>query len=132
LATVTYSKCWLTNVATTEQLSAQTAPDRKRSFAAAGGDPQRVYGSGRIRSVRQAGVKGTWTFELMELTLAQVNTLTVWLSAGATLFVRDHRGLAAYGTFFGVDISENVAVTPTYATYRASITLNVVDVIEGV
>lgn len=130
MGVVTYNRAWLTNVATTEQLSAQTGPDRKRSYATGG--EQRIYGSGRVRAVRQAGVKGAWSFELVELTLAQTNTLLVWLAAGATVFVRDHRGQAAYGTFFGVDIGENAAQGPTGATYTAGVTLTMVDVVEGV
>lgn len=129
MATVLYTKMWLSNLATGEQLSAQTG-DRHRSYATGG--EQRVYGSGRIRAVRQAGVKGAWAFELQELTLAQCNTLLVWLAAGATVFARDHRGQAGYGTFFGVDISENAAQTPTGATYQAAVTLSLVDVVEGV
>ena len=130
MASVQLTKMWLTNTVTTEMLGAQTAPDRVTSYSAGGED--RVYGGARVRAVRQAGVRGQWSFVLQELTQTQVNLLLTWLDNGNTILARDHRGQYMYGTFFDLTVGENMAQTPTGATYTAAIALRRVDVVEGV
>jgi hypothetical protein len=121
---------WLTNVVTIEHLSAQTATDRKRQYAVPG--QIRTYAGGRQRSVGSFGMARSWSFTLVELTQGQYETLTGWMDVGVTVFARDHRGQSMYGTFFSLDVGENPSQTWQYATYTADVTLQAVDVVEGV
>lgn len=129
MTSVQLTRTWITNVVTREMLGLFTAPDRPQSYTAAG--EVRVYGGGRMRGITKAGMSHTWKFELQEMTLAQVATLTGWVDDGVTVLVRDHRGQSMYGTFFQVDVTEQPAQTPTGAYYAAAITLQSVTVVEG-
>jgi hypothetical protein len=124
------TKLWLTNVVTTEMLGAQSSPDRPQDYAVKG--EIRTYAGGRQRAVGSLGASGQWKFQLMELTATQVETLKTWMEAGVTVLARDHRGQSMYGTFFGVTVGENMAQLWQNATYTAEITLQAVDVVEGV
>lgn len=127
---VQLTRMWLLNLVTQELLGLYTAPDRAQSFTAP--TEVRVYGGGRKRSITRAGLGRTWAFELQEVTLAQIGTLTGWCDAGVTLLARDNRGQSMYGTFASVDVGERAAQTPLGAFYTAKITLLAVDVVEGV
>lgn len=125
-------KTWLTAVVSGQTLGWYTADDRNQSYAVQG--DVRPYAGGRQRAVGSEGISGSWSFTLMELTLADTVILRTWLDAGVTVFARDHRGQSMYATFFQLDIAENKASTwdSPQNTYRAAITLRSVDVVEGV
>lgn len=125
---VTYDRMWLTNVVTQEMLGARTGQGSRSRIHAVKGEI-RTYAGGRQRAVGSVGSSGSWAFTLMQLTLAQTETLLVWLESGVTVFAKDWRtpGQSMYGTFFEVAIDEE-----TFTTYSAGITLQAVDVVEGV
>jgi hypothetical protein len=127
---VQLSKLWLTNVVSLESIGAGSDPKRAQAYSVKG--EIRTYAGGRQRSVGSIGAAGQWSFTLVELTLTQVNTLRTWMASGVTVFARDHRGQSMYGTFFAVDVGENMAQTIAYATYTADVALQRVDVVEGV
>jgi hypothetical protein len=127
---VQLSKLWLANVVTQELLSAQTGRSKAQEFGVPG--EIRTYAGGRQRAVGSLGMAGKWTFTLMELSQTNTETLKTWMASGVTVLARDHRGQAMYGTFFGLNIAENMAQLYPTATYTADITLQAVDVVEGV
>lgn len=109
-------KMFLTDTVTGETRGWFTA-DRSESYNTR--RQVRFYTGGRKRAIGPRGMAGAWKFTLMELTLTDVADLKVWLTSGALVFARDHRGRALYGTFFAIDVAEN---RPDF-TYRATITL---------
>lgn len=123
------TKFWITNVTTQQHLGRNTAPDRSRSASVQG--EVRRYAGGRMRAVGVLGTAATWGVTLVELTLADVVLLELWMSQGVTVFARDHRGAFMYGTFFQVDRDELKSVTYPLAVYTASIQIQRVDVVEG-
>jgi hypothetical protein len=126
------TKLWLTSVLSGESHGWYTDPERDQSYSTKG--EIRTYAGGRQRAIGSVGVAGSWKFTLVEMSLADTVILRTWLDAGVTVFARDHRGQSMYGTFFGVDLSEIRAMTynSPQNLYRASITLQAVDVVEGV
>ena len=124
------TKMWLTNTVTTEMLSAQTAPDRPQSYKVPG--EVRTYAGGRQRGIQRAGLSRTWQFELQELTAANVTTLVAWMNLGVTILARDHRGQSMYGTFYEIAVKERPGGSPATSYYAAGITVQSVDVVEGV
>lgn len=124
------TKMWLVNLATAEMLGAQTGQDR--GWAASVRGEVRSYAGGRQRAVGSIGKASTWKFTLVELTQVQCELLEAWMNQGVTLLARDHRGQFMYGTFFEVDRGENMAQLYPNATYTVSITVQRVDVVEGV
>jgi hypothetical protein len=127
---VQLTKLWLANVVTQELLSAQTVPSKSQSFGVKG--EIRTYAGGRQRAIGSTGMSGQWQFVLVELTQTNTETLKTWMSSGVTVLARDHRGQSMYGTFFDLGISENMAQLYPTASYTAQITLQAVDVVEGV
>lgn len=123
------TKMFLTNVVSIETLAAQTDPARSQTYSVAG--DVRTYAGGRQRGVGSVGLSGSWKFVLVELTLAQIGVMRAWMTAGVTVLARDHRGQSMYGTFFQVDVGENMGMG-TSSTYTASIELKSVSVVEGV
>jgi hypothetical protein len=123
------TKMFLTNVVSIETLAAQTDPARSQTYSVAG--DVRTYAGGRQRGVGSVGLSGSWKFVLVELTLTQIGVMRAWMTAGVTVLARDHRGQSMYGTFFQVDVGENMGMG-TAATYTASIELKSVSVVEGV
>lgn len=126
---VQLTKFWLTNVVTQQHMGRYTLPDRNRSASVQG--EVRRYANGRMRAVGILGTAGTWQVTLAELTLADVETLEMWMAQGVTIFARDHRGASMYGTFFQVDRDELRAMTYPLAVYTATIQIQRVDVVEG-
>lgn len=123
------TKMFLTNVVSIETLAAQTDPARSQTYSVAG--DVRTYAGGRQRGVGSVGLSGSWKFVLVELTLTQIGVMRAWMTAGVTVLARDHRGQSMYGTFFQVDVGENMGMG-TASTYTASIELKSVTVVEGV
>lgn len=130
MAAVLLTKMWLTNVTSLEMIGLQTGPERPRNYQARG--EVRFYGAGRKRSIKRAGMAQTWKFTLQEMTLTQVETLRQWSDDGVTVLARDHRGQSMYGSFYEIEIDERLSQTPSGAFYTAAITLQQVDVVEGV
>lgn len=126
------TKMWITSVVTGDTFGWYTDPARDQGYAVRG--EIRTYAGGRQRAVGSIGTAGVWSFTLMELTLTDVDQLREWLSSGVTVYARDHRGQSMYGTFFALDVAENQAVlyTDPTNTYRGSVTLQQVHVVEGV
>ena len=129
---MTLAKMWLSDVVTSRSFGWYTADGREQGFATQG--QARFYADGRVRSADSPGMAGLWKFTLMELTPADVDILRAWLASGALLLARDHRGQSMYGAFFEAEFAENKALSydSTQNTYRGSITLRSVDVVEGV
>lgn len=129
---VQLTRLWMTSVVTGESFGWYTDPSREQTYSVKG--EIRTYAGGRQRAVGSVGASGSWRFTLVELTLADTAQLREWMEAGVTIYARDHRGQSMYGTFFEVGMGEYPAVTYTSATnlYTANITLQAVDVVEGV
>jgi hypothetical protein len=133
VALIQLTRMWLTSVVTAESFGWYTAPDRGQSYTVRG--EIRTYAGGRQRAVGSTGTAGHWSFTLVELTLDDIAQLREWLSSGVTVFARDHRGQSMYGTFFDVAVSEVIPAilyTDPNNRFRAGITINQVDVVEGV
>lgn len=126
---IALTKMWLVNAVTAETVSAQTDQDRSQTYSVSGA--VRTYANGRQRAVGSVGLAGSWKFTLVEMTLTQVDVLTAWMDAGVTVLARDHRGQSMYGTFFAVNVGENMG-QGLAATYTAAIELQAVTVVEGV
>lgn len=122
---VVYDRMWLTNVVSQEHLGARTEPNRERTDSVRG--EIRTYAGGRQRAVGSVGASSGWRFTLVQLGLTEVNVLRTWMESGVTVFAKDHRGQSMYGTFFEVLSAET-----GYLLYSAAITLQHVDVVEGV
>ncbi len=130
MTSVQYTRFWMTNTVTLDQIGCYSAPDRDQSHTVKG--EVRTYAGGRQRAVGSIGSASTWRVTLLELTLAQVETLKAWQSQGVTVFARDHRGQALYATYFEVGVGENASQTVGAATYSVAVVLQRVDVVEGV
>lgn len=130
MVAVQLTKLWLVNIVTQEMISAQSGRSKSQAFSVKG--EIRTYAGGRQRAIGSTGLSGQWVFTLMELSQANVDMLKTWMAFGVTVLARDHRGQFMYGTFFSVDIAENMAQFYSTATYTADITLQAVDVVEGV
>jgi hypothetical protein len=127
---VQLTKMFLANIVTQELLSAQTVPSKSQSFGVKG--EIRTYAGGRQRAIGSTGMSGQWQFTLVELSQTNTETLKTWMSSGVTVLARDHRGQSMYGTFFDLGIAENMTQLYPTASYTAQITLQAVDVVEGV
>lgn len=129
---VQLTRLWMTSVVTGESFGWYTDPNREQTYSVKG--EIRTYAGGRQRAVGSVGQSGSWRFTLKELALTDIAQLREWMDAGVTIFARDHRGQSMYGTFFEVGVGENPAVTynSPLNLYTAGITLQAVDVVEGV
>jgi hypothetical protein len=127
---VQYTAFWITNTVTQESIGAQSDPDRNWQSSVKG--EVRTYAGGRQRAVGSLGASTVWQVRLVELTQVQVETLEQWMRQGVTVFARDHRGQAMYGTFFAVERGEHPAGLVAYARYSAAVEIQYVDVVEGV
>jgi hypothetical protein len=128
MATLTLTQMWIFDVVSQASLTARTDPDRPLQYTTA--NEVRIYAGGRRRAITHPGVQHIWGFELVQLFPTQVELLTGWLASGTTLFARDHRGHAMYGTFFELNVRELGKTLPYL--YAASAVLHSVDAAEGV
>lgn len=124
------TKFWITNTVTQESIGRYSSPEKQTSFSVQG--DVRRYAGGRMRAVGTTGLAGSWPVTLMELSLADCELLKLWMSTGVTVFARDNRGQSMYGTFFQVEANELRTMTYQNAVYTATITIQRVDVVEGV
>lgn len=129
---VTLAKMWLSDVVTGRTFGWYTDNGREQSFSVRG--EVRWYADGQQRSVSAPGMAGEWKFTLVLITTDDTVILKAWLANNVTLFARDYRGQSMYGTFFQADFAEDKAgsYNSVQNTYRAAITLQAVDVVEGV
>lgn len=67
----------------------------------------RLYASGRARVISQAGGLGQTTANVRTTDMALIATLQSW--EGQTVLVRDERGRSAWGVFFDVPQTDDVA-----------------------
>lgn len=86
-----------------------------------------TYAGGRQRGVISEGVAGGWGFTLKGLTVAQTETLRLWL--GQTVYVRDNRGRKLFGVLLSVP---RTPWKESLDVYDVEISLRVVTVVEGV
>jgi len=63
-----------------------------------------TYASGRQRAITTAGVVGTFTFQLRNVSRATINTLNAWINQ--TVQVRDSRGHRIFGVYLELSIEE--------------------------
>lgn len=126
------TRMFLTSVVSGETHGWYTDPDREQSYSVKG--EIRTYAGGRQRAVGSIGASGSWTFTLVELSLADTVVLRTWMESGVTVFARDHRGQSMYGTFFQVDVGETPVTTYSSPNnlFTAAMTVQAVDVVEGV
>jgi hypothetical protein len=105
VASLVLTKTWVNLVATGAAVSGQTARGRGEKYEAAG--EVRTYAGGRRRAVSQAGEAGTYTFTLMLVPRATVDTLHSW--EGLLVQVRDHKGRQFFGVFNAITVTEYVS-----------------------
>jgi hypothetical protein len=127
---VQYTRTWITNVVTSEQVSGQADSPTSPAYAVRG--EVRGYVGGRQRAIGRAGTSGTWAFQLREMNAAAVAMLELWMSSGVTVFVRNHLGDSMYGTFFAIEPAPVKAAGPNDAAWSVSLEIRMVDVVEGV
>jgi hypothetical protein len=102
MATLVLTRLWLNLLADGTALAAYSQPGRARSTSRTG--EVRTYAGGRRRSFTTEGVTTGYTTTLVDLTLAQVQTLESWI--GQVVQVRDHRGQRHYGVYYTVAVTE--------------------------
>jgi hypothetical protein len=127
---VLYTKTFITNVVTGEQVSGQVLEPTSPAYSVRG--EIRGYVGGRQRAIGREGTAGTWGFTLVELLAASVTSLEEWMASGATVFARNHLGDSMYGVFFNVDPQPVKAAAPgAGAAWSVQVDLRMVDVVEG-
>lgn len=125
MAVLTLTKIFINLVSTGTAVSAQSAPDRGGTYTAQGAVVSNA--GGRRRSITGPGRGATFAFTLILVPDTDRLTLMSWV--GQTVLVRDHRGQAFYGVFYGLESKEYKS---KLTKYEVAITLYVVDVVEGV
>lgn len=105
MASITLDRMWVNLLATGASVSGFSR-DRASSFSTA--VEVRQYAGGRQRAVSSVGEAGTFSFTLVDVPAATVDTLRLW--AGQAVQVRDDRGRLFVGVYAGV--------TPTDQPYR--------------
>jgi hypothetical protein len=86
----------------------------------------RTYGTGRQRSISTEGERGTFSFTLVDVSLATVETLRGW--KGRDVLYRDHRGQKFFGVYWAINPIEQ----RTPLLWNVAITLRTLTVPEGV
>lgn len=104
MAALTLTKAFINNMLTGEAVSAQCGRDRSQAIDQAG--DVRTYGSGRRRSITQAGRAVTFAVSLRYITAADAATLEGWI--GEEVLYRDDRGRSYVVVYFGLDYKEHV------------------------
>lgn len=115
MATLVLDRFWVNLMSDGTAVAAYSDPDRTGQFAVPG--EVRTYAGGRRRAVSQEGEEVTYGVMLVDLTKAQVDTLTAW--KGRALQIRDNRGQRLVGTYFGVARTEQKD-----GNYRVAFTFN--------
>lgn len=124
MATLVLARMFVNLLPGGQAVSGVTAPGRNRVKESKG--EIRVYAGGRTRSVTSEGVTGTYSFTMLLLPMASVETLESWI--GHTVQVRDNRGQRHFGVYYKVPTAEVRGRT----TYNVAIDLNLVSQAEGV
>jgi len=123
MATLTLSKIFVNLIDTGEAVSGNSDPSRTQQHDMDG--EVRTYAGGRQRSITREGVRGSFGFTLLQLTKANVDTLTSWI--GQTVQVRDHRGQRFHGVYYAIAVGEYLHP----ARWKASIELRLVSESDG-
>ena len=85
----------------------------------------RQYASGRLRTISRGGRTGQTTAHVRTTDMALIATLTDWI--GQTVCVRDERGRKAFGVYFDVPQTDDVArrvefdLTITHTTFSEAV-----------
>lgn len=124
MATLQLTKVWINRLPTGQAVSAQSSPARARLHEIAG--EVRTYAGGRQRAITTAGERGSFTFTVVDVSLATIDTLRSWVALPVQ--VRDHRGQRFFGVFFAVTVTE----ARESNLYDVTMDLRVVTVAEGV
>lgn len=124
MTTLTLDKLWINLLSTGVAVSAYSN-DRAAAYANIG-EVKHLAG-GRQASVSVVGEAGTYTFTLVDVPTADVDTLRSW--KGQAVQVRNNRGQLFNGTYFAVTPAE---VTDRLTSYNVAIDLRVVSVEQGV
>jgi hypothetical protein len=124
MATLNLTKAFVTLVASGVSVSGQTARGRAEDYKTPG--EVRTYAGGRRRAVTSAGELGTYSFTLLLVPRATVETLRAW--AGQTVQVKDHKGRRLFGVYHALSVVEIVS----RSTWHVSIDLSVVTATEAV
>lgn len=124
MATLNLTKVWIHVLTSGEGLGANSSNGRSSGHSVDGA--VRTYAGGRQRAISTQGTRGTFSFTLVLLSLAQIETLKSWIGQGVV--VRDHRGQRFFGVYFVVGVGEY----KDPAIYTAQIELLRVSHDEGV
>jgi hypothetical protein len=98
IATLVLTKTFVNLLTTDESVSGYRTADDPDTADMQG--RVATYAGGRQRGVISEGVAGGWSFTLRGLTVAQTETLRLWL--GQTVYVRDNRGRKQFGVLLSV------------------------------
>lgn len=125
MTTLTLTKLWVNLLSTGEAVSAYGQIGRPSEFSIDGDVV--TYAGGRQRGESVDGERSTYTFTLVDCTLAQRDKLRLWF--GLPVIVRDHRGQAFKATYFAINLNE---MTYDLDLYTIAITVHGVTVSESV
>lgn len=125
MATLTLAKTWLNLASTGEAITAVRTVEDADSRSMQGRIA--TYSGGRQRAVTQEGIGGTWQLTLVQMSIADTETLRSWM--GQTILVRDNRGRKEYGVFLEVPRS---TWKEQLDTYDVALTLLLVSYDEAV
>ncbi len=123
MAMLILDKLWINLIDTGQGLAMFSTPGKQLSRSMKG--EVRQYAGGRQRSIVSKGIKGSFSFNLEDVTQTQLDKLESWL--GQTVVVRDTRGRRFFGVLFDYTVTDRH--NPTY--YSVSLTLNEVTYTEG-
>lgn len=124
MTTLTLTKLFVNLLSTGAFVAAQS--DGRASAFSNIGEVKQLAGE-RFRSVTVAGEAGTFSFVLLDVPAADVETLKTW--KGQTVQVRDDRGRVFVGVYHNVSPTD---VRDKKTSYNVPITLKTVTVDPGV
>jgi hypothetical protein len=104
MPTLDLTAVWINLMSDGSYVTAQSARARGQEHRMAG--EVRTYAGGRQRALTVLGTQVGFTFVLVNLTTEQLDTLKLWI--GEHVQVRDHRGQQFFGTYFGVNVGEDM------------------------
>ena len=104
-----------------------TAQSNSRAATYANLGEVKHHSGGRQRAVTAVGEQGTFTFNLIDVPTATVDTLREW--KGQAVQVRDDRGRIFTGVYFDTPTAE---VPDRKTSYNVAISLRTVTAVEGV
>lgn len=124
MTTLTLTKLFVNLLSTGAFVAAQS--DSRSAQYTNAGEVKQLAGE-RLRSVTVAGERGTFSFVLLDVPVADVDTLRSW--KGQTVQVRDDRGRVFFGVYHEVTPTD---VRDKKTQYNVAIALKTVTVDPGV